>query len=376
MKDPYEVLGVEKNADKQTIKRAYRTKAKKYHPDLNPGDEAAAEKFKELSSAYDILQDDEKRQMYDRYGAAAFENGGMGGGGFSGGFGFDPTDIFGDLFSDLFGGGGRQRRQDPNAPRVGEDVRLEVKLTFKEAVFGTTKKIKLRRFRTCDHCHGNGAEPGSDKKTCPTCQGSGMTAQEVRTPFGRMVNQTTCPHCHGEGFIIEKPCKECHGQGRIKKETTISVDIPAGVDDGNILPIRGQGHEGLNGGAAGDIYVVLRVAPSEVFTRRGSDLYLDLPIRFSQAALGDKIQVPGLEGKLSFDLPAGTQTGTLFTIKKEGVPNVRSGHKGDLHFRVNIVTPKKLNSEQKDALRAFQTAMGEESEESRGFWDKVKDIFD
>lgn len=376
MKDPYEVLGVEKNADKQTIKRAYRTKAKKYHPDLNPGDDAAAEKFKELSAAYDILQDDEKRQLYDRYGAQAFENGGPGAGGFSGGFGFDPTDIFGDLFSDFFGGGSRSRRQNPNAPKPGEDIRVEVKLTFKEAVFGTSKKIKLRRFRHCDHCQGSGAEPGSEKKTCPTCQGSGVTAQEVRTPFGRMVNQTTCPHCHGEGVIIEKPCRECHGQGRLKKEATISVDIPAGVDDGNILPIRSQGHEGQNGGAAGDIYVILRVAPSDIFTRRGSDLYLDIPVQFGQAALGDKIQVPGLEGKLNFDLPAGTQTGSLFTLKGEGVPHVRTGQKGDLHFRVNIVTPKKLNSEQKEALRAFQAAMGEESEESHSFWDKVKDIFD
>lgn len=376
MKDPYQVLGVEVHASKTEIKKAYRSRAKKYHPDLNPGNEEAAEKFKELSSAYDILQDDEKRALYDRYGAAAFENGGPGQSSGFGGFGFDPNDIFGDLFSDLFGRGGQSARRNPNAPQVGEDIRVEVRLSFREACFGTTKTIRIKRYRTCDDCHGNGAAPGSEKRTCPQCHGSGVSNQEVRTPFGRMINQTTCPRCHGDGYLIDRPCPSCHGEGRLLKEASLKLTVPAGVDDGNILPLRGEGHQGINGGAAGDVYVIFSVTASDLFKRSGSDLYLDLPISFAQAALGDQIEVPCLEGKKTFDLPKGTQTGAEFILPGEGVVHVRSGKKGDLYFRVHIQTPTHLNRAQEESLRAFQTSMGEASEAQESFWDKVKDFFD
>ncbi len=373
MKDPYEVLGVDRNADISSIKSAYRKKAKKYHPDLNPGDKHAEEMFKELSTAYDILQDDEKRRLYDTYGASAFENGGMGGASNFGGFGFDMNDIFGDLFSDLFGGGRTSSYR--NVRRKGEDIRIELELSFKEAVFGCKKKIQFKRKESCSHCHGTGAEPGSNKKTCPRCQGSGVVQQQINSPFGRMINQTTCPQCHGEGRIIEKPCKACSGSGRESKKVSLNVNIPAGVDDGNIIPMSGQAHGGLNGGPAGDVYIILRVEPSGIFERRRNDLYVDLPISFSQAVFGDKVEVPVLEGREKFDLPEGTQTGSTFKLKGKGVKDVRTGRPGDLIFRVNIETPKNLNHDQKEALKAFQETMGEETEAKKNFWDKVKDVF-
>ena len=374
MNDPYKVLGVETDADITVIKKAYRSKAKQYHPDLNPGDEKAAEKFKELSEAYDILQDPEKRKLYDTYGASAFEQGGMGASGY-GGFGFDMNDIFGDLFSDLFGGS--SGRQNYNGPMQGADIRIEQRLTFKEAVFGVKKTVSVRRETECDHCHGTGSEPGTGKRTCPTCGGSGVVRHQVNTPFGRMMQQSTCSTCGGTGEIIEKPCSVCHGSGRKREQVSIDISIPAGVDNGNILPIRGEGHRGKNGGAAGDLFIVLRVAPSEIFERHGTDLYLNIPISFPQAALGDEIEVPTLYGNSSLKIPEGTQTGSRFPLKGKGVPDVRTQKPGNLYVDVTIETPKKLTEAQKHKLEAYSEAMGEEVEGAqKSFWDKVKDLFD
>ncbi|MDD7593209.1 MAG: molecular chaperone DnaJ [Peptoniphilaceae bacterium] len=373
MKDPYQVLGVEKEAELSDIKKAYRRKAKKYHPDLNPGDEEAAKKFNELSEAYDILQDPEKRRLYDTYGAAAFEQGGMGGG--FGGFGFDMNDIFGDLFSDLFGGG--RASHNVSRARRGADIRKEVTLTFKEAYEGVSKTITVKRDHECSHCHGTGAKDGTAKKTCPTCHGSGVINHEVHSPFGRMIQQTTCNTCAGTGEVIEEVCPHCDGKGRESETVGLTVQIPAGVADGNILPMRGQGHGGENGGAAGDVYVIVRVKPSELFDRHGNDLYLDLPLSFVQATLGDEIDVPTMEGREKFRIPAGTQTDTEFTLEGKGVPDVRSKKPGDLKFRVRVQVPRELTKEQTDALRAYAATMNDHVDvPEKNFWDKVKDLFD
>lgn len=373
MQDPYEVLGVKRDAEIGDIKKAYRRKAKQYHPDLNPGDEKAAKKFNDLSEAYGILQDPEKRRLYDTYGETAFENGMNGG---TGGFGFDMNDIFGDLFGDLFG-----RRssgvQDSHRARRGADIRKELQLSFREAYFGVEKTITIRRESECSHCHGTGAKDGTAKKTCPTCHGNGVVNREVHTPFGRMIQQVTCSTCNGRGEIIEETCPHCHGQGREIENRTLSVKIPAGVADGNILPMRGQGHGGANGGPAGDVYIVLRVAPSAFYERHGNDLYFELPISFVQATLGDEVEVPTMEGKETFRIPKGTQTGTRFTLEGKGVPDVRSKRRGDLHFVVDIQTPTHLNEEQADALRAYAKVMGDTVEEKqKNFWEKVKELFD
>ena len=372
MKNPYEVLGVEQNAGVDEIKKIYRKKAKKYHPDLNPNDEVAAEKFKELSEAYAILSDEEKRRMYDTYGEAAFEQGGMGGG-----YHVDMSgmgDIFGDIFGDLFG---TRRRANPNAPRKGADARVEVRLSFNEAVFGTTKKIAITREEDCEHCRGTGAEDGTQPKTCPTCGGSGVINREVNSMFGRMINQTTCPTCGGKGTVIETPCAHCHGTGRVRKKKTIAVNIPAGVADGNIVPMRGEGNRGKNGGPNGDLYVILSVEASPLFERQGNDIFYELPISFTQAALGDEVEVPTLKGKTRFKIPAGTQPGQRFKLSGEGVPFVNSSRKGDLYFFTKIDVPKKLSEEQRKALHRFAETMGEEvSESKKNFFDKVKEMFE
>ncbi|WP_019189605.1 molecular chaperone DnaJ [Levyella massiliensis] len=372
MQDPYEVLGVSRNATLSDIKKSYRQKAKQYHPDLNPGDAEAAKKFNDLSEAYGILQDDEKRRLYDTYGAAAFENGA---GGAGGGFGFDMDDIFGDLFGDLFGRAGA--RQNPNRARRGADIRKEVRLTFKEAYFGVEKTVNIRREHECAHCHGTGAKDGTAKRTCPTCHGAGVINREVHSPFGRIVQQTTCPNCGGRGEVIDEKCPHCHGNGRETESVKLSVKIPAGIADGNILPMRGQGHSGANGGPSGDVYIVVRVEASELYERHGNDLYFEMPLSFVQATLGDEVEVPTMEGKEAFRIPAGTQTGTRFTLKGKGVRDVRTGRPGDLHFIIDIQTPTHLNEEQADALRAYAKTMGDEVEEKeKNFWEKVKDLFD
>ncbi len=375
MKDPYVVLGVERTASKEVIKKVYRQKAKKVHPDLNPGNEEAHERFAELSNAYEILQDDQKRALYDQYGEAAFENGG--GGGFGGGFSFDMNDIFGDLFGDLFGMGMGRGATGANQPRPGSDIRLAVDLTFKEAVFGVKKEIHFDRMENCPSCHGEGLEAGTEKKTCPDCEGKGVINRTVRTPFGTMVNQVHCSRCGGTGEIIDHPCKKCKGTGQVKKEMTFEINIPAGVDDGNIIPLYGKGNAGFHGGPAGDAMVILRVENSSFYQRYGKDLYFEMPISFSQAALGDTLELPTLTGKEEFDLPPGTQTGTRFTLKGKGIADVRGRSPGNLYFTVHIEVPKKLKKDQREALLRFANTMGEEVEsQKKSFWDNVKDLFE
>ena len=371
-KDYYDVLGVERGADEKAIKRAYKKLAMQYHPDRTKGDKAKEEKFKEIQEAYEILGDKEKRAAYDQYGHAAFEQGGMGGGGFGGGFsGADFGDIFGDMFGDIFGGGGRGRQRVVR----GEDLRYDIQITLEEAVKGTTKDIQINTLAHCDSCDGSGAEKGSKVETCPSCHGSGR----VRRQQGFFVTEAVCPTCHGSGKKIEKPCKSCHGEGRVHKKKNLSVKIPAGVDTGNQLRLSGEGAAGENGAPAGDLYVVIHVKEHHIFERDGNNLYCEVPISFSMAALGGEIEVPTLDGKVKLKIPAETQTGKLFHMRGKGVTSTRSGYAGDLICRVVIETPVNLNKEQKELLEKLEESLkGQKSHspKSSSFLDGVKKFFD
>ena len=371
-KDYYDVLGVERGADEKAIKRAYKKLAMQYHPDRTKGDKAKEEKFKEIQEAYEILGDKEKRAAYDQYGHAAFEQGGMGGGGFGGGFsGADFGDIFGDMFGDIFGGGGRGRQRVVR----GEDLRYDIQITLEEAVKGTTKDIQINTLAHCDSCDGTGAEKGSKVETCPSCHGSGR----IRRQQGFFVTEAVCPTCHGSGKKIEKPCKSCHGEGRVHKKKNLSVKIPAGVDTGNQLRLSGEGAAGENGAPAGDLYVVIHVKEHHIFERDGNNLYCEVPISFSMAALGGEIEVPTLDGKVKLKIPAETQTGKLCRMRGKGVSSTRSGYAGDLICRVVIETPVNLNKEQKELLEKLEESLkGQKSHspKSSSFLDGVKKFFD
>ena len=381
-RDYYEVLGVSKDADAKEIKKAYRKLAMKYHPDKNPGDKAAEEKFKEINEAYEVLSDEEKRSTYDRFGhdglnGQAGFGGGQGFGGFGGSGGFGGfEDIFGDIFGSGFGGfggsGGSSRRR---GPRRGADIRQSVTIKFEEAAFGKKIKVKINRSEECDECHGSGAKPGTTKKTCPTCHGSGTVQSVQRTPFGNIASQRTCSTCNGEGEINESPCNKCHGKGSVRKTKTIEVDIPAGIDDGQMIKLSGQGEVGEKGGPRGDLYIVVNVQKHEIFTREGYDVYIEMPIRFTQAALGDKLEVPTLDGKVSYTLPEGTQTGTVFRLREKGIPKLRSNSRGDQYVKVIIDTPKKLNDEQKELLRKFDESCGNKVHEKQRSWKSKIDNF-
>ena len=381
-RDYYEVLGVSKDADAKEIKKAYRKLAMKYHPDKNPGDKAAEEKFKEINEAYEVLSDEEKRSTYDRFGhdglnGQAGFGGGQGFGGFGGSGGFGGfEDIFGDIFGSGFGGfggsGGSSRRR---GPRRGADIRQSVTIKFEEAAFGKKIKVKINRSEECDECHGSGAKPGTTKKTCPTCHGSGTVQSVQRTPFGNIASQRTCSTCNGEGEINESPCNKCHGKGSIRKTKTIEVDIPAGIDDGQMIKLSGQGEVGEKGGPRGDLYIVVNVQKHDIFTREGYDVYIEMPIRFTQAALGDKLEVPTLDGKVSYTLPEGTQTGTVFRLREKGIPKLRSNSRGDQYVKVIIDTPKKLNDEQKELLRKFDESCGNKVHEKQRSWKSKIDNF-
>ena len=343
-----------------------------YHPDRTKGDKAKEEKFKEIQEAYEILGDKEKRTAYDQYGHAAFEQGGMGGGGFGGGFsGADFGDIFGDMFGDIFGGGGRGRQRVVR----GEDLRYDIQITLEEAVKGTTKDIQINTLAHCDSCDGTGAEKGSKVETCPSCHGSGR----IRRQQGFFVTEAVCPTCHGSGKKIEKPCKNCHGEGRVHKKKNLSVKIPAGVDTGNQLRLSGEGAAGENGAPAGDLYVVIHVKEHHIFERDGNNLYCEVPISFSMAALGGEIEVPPLDCKVKLKIPAETQNGKLFRMRGQGVSSTRSGYAGDLICRVVIETPVNLNKEQKELLEKLEESLkGQKSHspKSSSFLDGVKKFFD
>lgn len=376
MRNLYEILEVGEQATQQEIKSAYRKLAKKYHPDLNQGNEEAQEKFKEVNTAYEVLSNEQKRAQYDRFGDSIFQNGGAGAGG--AGYG-DFGDIFGDIFGDLFGGGGFSRgarRQDPNAPRMGADVRVDVTIPFKEAVFGGDQEVSYTRIINCKECNGTGAEKGSAKTTCDTCHGSGRVQFQQNSMFGQFIREEVCPDCHGTGEKIEKTCGHCHGEGMERKKRKLRVKVPKGVDTGDALPIRGEGHEGKNNGPAGDLYVVFRVQDHPIFERHGLDIHFEMPITFAQAAMGGVLEIPTLTGKEDYEIKEGTETGTRFHLKDKGIENMR-GQKGDLYFTVKIQTPKKLTEEQKVLLKRYAEASGEEVHERRkGIFDKVKDFFD
>jgi molecular chaperone DnaJ len=379
-RDFYEVLGLKKGATDDEIKKAFRKKAMEYHPDKNQGDKAAEEKFKEVNEAYGILSDSEKKKRYDQFGHAGvdpnagFGGGGAGGAGFGGFGGGDLGDIFSDLFGGIFGGGGGGRSASRrNSPRKGKDLQETIRITFKEAVFGTKKSVSINKSVECPSCHGSGAEPGTQKKTCPTCGGSGQVQTQSNTPFGSFTNVSTCPTCHGTGEIIETPCKQCGGSGHIRKTVTLNVDIPAGVDTNSVIPLKGQGEPGQNGGPSGDLYLIISVDKHELFMRQGFDLYLDMPITFEQAALGASIVVPTMEEKVKFKVPAGTQPGTTSRLKGKGVKHLKGNKVGDLYIRVTVEIPSKLNSDQKKAVKAMSEALGD-SPYSNGkkFKDTVK----
>lgn len=375
-RDYYEVLGVEKSADEATLKKAYRTLAKKYHPDLNPGDKEAEQKFKEINEAYGVLSDPEKRKKYDQYGHAAFDPSAGAGAGFSGFGDFD----FGDIFSSFFGGGGSgfggsTRRND--APIPGDDVEQRVVISFEEAVFGCKKDISYNRVEACQDCHGSGAAPGTTTDTCTVCHGTGRVTVQQRTIMGMMQTQTTCTNCRGTGKIVRTPCKNCNGKGYVRLTRKLSVAIPAGIEDGQRVALRGQGNAGRNGGPAGELIISVSVRPHPIFEREGSSIFCEIPISFTEAALGAEIDVPLLGGKTKkYTIPEGTQPGTSFTIRGEGAPDVYSGKKGNLVFTVTVEVPRALTAEQKDLLRKFAATDGEKNDAKRaGFRKKLKDLF-
>lgn len=374
-RDYYEVLGVSRDASEAEIKKAYRKLSKQYHPDINK-EEGAEEKFKEISEAYEILSDPQKRAAYDQYGHAGTDpNYGAGGGGFGGfeGFGGGGFGGFEDIFESFFGGGGRS--SNPNAPRQGADLQYRLDLSFEEAIFGTEKNIKYQREDNCQTCGGSGAKPGTHPETCPKCGGSGTINIQRQTPLGNVMSRQTCPDCNGKGKIVKDPCADCHGTGRQKSAHSVKVNVPAGVEDGQQMRLSGQGEAGINGGPYGDLYVVFRVAESKEFERDGAEIYYTLPISFVQATLGDEVAVPTVHGKVKLKIPAGTQSGTSFRLKGKGAPRLRGNGNGDQRVTVKIVTPKNLNEEQKEALRAFAKASGETVQEDEGFFGRVKDAF-
>ena len=379
-RDYYEVLGVGKDADAKEIKKAYRKLAMKYHPDKNPGDKDAEEKFKEINEAYEVLSDEEKRSTYDRFGHDGLNGqGGFGGGQGFGGFGGSGfggfEDIFGDIFGSSFGGGFGGSSSRRRGPKRGADIRQSVTISFEDAAFGKKIKVKINRSEECEECHGSGARPGTAKKTCPTCHGSGTVQSVQRTPFGNIASQRTCSTCDGEGEINESPCNKCHGKGSVRKTKTIEVDIPAGIDDGQMIKLSGQGEVGEKGGPRGDLYIVVNVQKHDIFTREGYDVYIEMPIRFTQAALGDKLEVPTLDGKVSYTLPEGTQTGTVFRLREKGIPKLRSNSRGDQYVKVIIDTPKKLNEDQKELLRKFDESCGNKVHEKQRSWKSKIDNF-
>ncbi len=380
-RDYYEVLGVEKSASADEIKKAYRKKAKQYHPDLNPGNAEAEAKFKEANEAYEVLSDDQKKARYDQFGHAGVDpNYGAGGGGF-GGFG-DDIDL-GDIFSSFFGGGGGfgggfgggSRRANPNAPRRGEDLQSTVTISFEEAAKGCKRKVDVNRIEVCSECDGSGAQKGTSPTTCPECHGSGQVTAQQRTPFGVIQTQKACSRCGGKGKIVENPCQKCRGRGRVSKHSALEINIPAGIDDRQTLNVRGEGNKGINGGPAGDLHVTVHVRPHPFFERDGVDVWCDVHVTFVQAALGDTLMVPTLDGKVKYDIPAGTQPGSVYVLKGKGIQNLHTKMRGNQLVRIIVDVPTKLSSDQKDALLKFNEAMGgskPEDDEKKGFFGKKR----
>ena len=358
-RDYYEVLGLEKTASDGDIKKSYRTLAKENHPDLHPGDTAAEARFKEIGEAYAVLSDEEKRSKYDQFGHAAFDPS-MGGSGFGD---MDFGDIFGDIFGGIFGGG-RQRR--PNAPTQGESLKTSVVVSFEEAAFGCEREINLSRVENCETCHGTGCAEGTTAEVCGTCHGSGMIRQQQRSPFGMIASSAPCPNCSGKGKIIHQPCPTCRGNGAVRAPRKITANIPAGIDHGQTIRLGGMGNAGTNGGPPGDLLVVVGVREHEFFERQGTSVLFELPISFAQAALGDEVEVPTIDGNVKYTIPAGTQTGSVFRLREKGIPNIRGRGRGDQLITVTVSTPTKLSEEQKELLRKFAELSGKPASPSGG----------
>lgn len=358
-RDYYEVLGVDKSASEDEIKKAYRKKAKQYHPDLNPGDAEAEAKFKEANEAYEVLSDSQKKARYDQFGHAGVDpNYGAGGaGGYGGaGFDFDLGDLFGSFFGGGFGGGARQA--NPNAPRRGEDVQARVTISFEEAAKGCKRTVDINRVDTCSECNGSGAKSGTSAKTCPDCGGRGFVNVQQRTAFGVISSQKSCPKCQGKGKVIDNPCQKCHGSGRVSTRASVEVNIPAGIDDRQVFNVSGAGNAGTNGGPKGNLKVAVFVRPHAYFERDGYNVWLEQKVSFTQAALGDTLRVPTLDGDVKFDLPAGTQSGTVFSLRGKGIQVLNSKSKGDQHVKIIVDIPKNLTQRQKEILQEFEKELG------------------
>ena len=369
-RDYYEILGVERSADEREIKKAYKRLAMKYHPDRNPDNPESEEKFKEAKEAYEILSDAQKRAAYDKFGHAGVDPNQAGPGGFGGGADFG--DVFGDIFGDIFGGGRRSQR----AAR-GADLRYNMELTLEEAVRGVSKEIKVPTLVECDECHGSGARTGTSAQTCPTCHGSG----QVQMRQGFFAVTQACPHCHGKGKIITDPCRKCHGDGRVQKTKTLSVKIPAGVDTGDRIRLAGEGEAGEFGAPAGDLYVQVHVKDHPIFVRDGNNLYCEIPISFTTAALGGEVAVPTLDGRLMLKIPSETQSGRMFRLRGKGVRSLRSGAEGDLLCKAVVETPVKLSDEQKELLKQLEDSLNgsgvkTHKPKAEGFFEGVKRFFD
>lgn len=377
-RDYYEVLGVNKGASADEIKKAYRKLAKKYHPDLNPDDKAGAEaKFKEASEAYEVLSDPDKKSRYDQFGHAGVDPNAAGGfgGGFSGGFGgFDDFDL-GDIFGSFFGGGASRR--NTNAPQRGRDIRMNIDLTFEEACFGTKKEITVSHMEQCSSCHGSGAAEGTQPTRCTACGGSGQVRAVQRTPFGSMQTVRPCEACGGKGTVITDPCKVCRGDGSVRRSKKINVNIPGGIDDGMSLNVRGEGDIGKNGGPAGDILLNIRVKPHKIFVRSGADINCEYPISFVQATLGGEVKVPTVDGNVTYNIPEGTQPGTVFRLKNKGAVKLNGSGRGDQYVKIQVEIPKGIDESQKELLRQFDDSIDPSKYKRRkSFKEKIKDLFE
>ena len=373
-RDYYEVLGISKGAGADEIKKAYRKLAKENHPDLHPGDAAAEARFKEVNEAYEVLSDPDKKARYDQFGHAGVDPN-FGAGGYGGGFdgNFDFGDL-GDIFGSFFGGGfGGARRANPNAPQRGESIRVGISISFEEAAFGCEKSVSVERLEQCAQCHGSGCASGTTPEVCPECHGTGTVQVRRQTPMGVFATSAPCTRCAGKGRIIHQPCTACKGAGVERKRRTIQASIPAGIDDGQTISVRGQGHAGKNGGPSGDLLITITVRPHELFRREGTSVLCSAPVTFAQAVLGAELEIPTIDGKVKYDLPEGTQSGTTFRLKGKGIPSINGRGRGDQYVTVYIETPRNLNKEQKEALRKFAEACGDDNyAERKKFFKKFK----